>query len=134
MLYYFASCFDLSKKKLARLYRLQQRVVIGRSWIQGARLAGVISSFKIGPTCDMNAAFQRAKIAMCLRFYGLEAIKNANSRHPVLDRANKFLLHWHTLEPELLDKLMALAILPPEEMKGNRSLQVTSRKNTFQIS
>ena len=92
MLYYFASCFDLSKKKLARLYKLQQRVVIGRSWIQGVRLAGAIS-FKIGPTCDMNAAFQRAKIAMCLRFYGLEAIKNAIAKHPVLDRVNKILLH-----------------------------------------
>jgi hypothetical protein len=133
MLYYFASCFDLGRKKLAKLHKLQQRVVIGRPWIQGAKLAGVISVFKIGPTCNMNAAFQRAKVAMCLRFWGLKAILGASKKHPFINSANKILLQCHAAGPSDLDPLLSLSITSPEEAQGNKSIQRDNRKNVYKI-
>ena len=77
MLYFFSSCFDLSKTRLKKIYRLQQKVIIGRPWIQGHHLADVFSVFKIGPCCNLVASLERAKVSMCLRYYGLQQVCDA---------------------------------------------------------
>jgi hypothetical protein len=66
MLYYFASCFELSNGRLKKLHRLQQKVIIGRPWLQGSHLADVFSAYKIGPCCNLISALKRAKVSLCL--------------------------------------------------------------------
>jgi hypothetical protein len=94
MLYYFASCFELSNTRLRKLLRLQQKVIIGRPWIQGAHLADVFSAFKIGPCCNLLSALRRAKVSLCLRIYGLQGILSAKDSHPILGTAKRTLPPW----------------------------------------
>jgi len=112
MLYYFASCFELSNTRLKKLQRLQQKVIIGRPWIQGAHLADVFSAFKIGPCCNLSSALRRAKVSLCLRIYGLQGILSAKDSHPILGTAKKTLLEWQCHENAAFQEAISLSIPP----------------------
>ena len=138
-LYYFSSCFDLSKTRLKKVYRLQQKVIIGRPWIQGHHLADVFSVFKIGPCCNLVSSLQRAKIAMCLRYYGLQRICNAPSSHSILCSAKKVLLDWQHTDPDAFQQVVALHIPSslPEDLQDRPTGQAPEtrlkRKNVYKF-
>jgi hypothetical protein len=139
MLYFFSSSFDPSKTRLKKIYRLQQNVIIGRPWIQGHHLADVFSVFKIGPRCNLVSSLKRAKVAMCLRYYGLQRIYDASDDHPILGSAKRILLDWQQTDPGAFQQVSALRIpssipdhLAPDTQPSPDCLK-EKRKNVYKL-
>ena len=132
-LQYVASVFCIFQKRIKQIRKLQQKVLIGRPWIQSQHIAEVLSSLKVGPTCNLELYCRKANLGAALRLYGSEGLtkKKVVDKSHFLKTAASALSSWQSSHTSSFAKHFLSSRVPPPKDSSAKARKKSINKILF---